>query len=438
MMQRETQRAPIAQWHPGGVVSGYLLEKHLGSGASADVFCAVQQETGQRVALKISRPGPLRPRELRHRYVQELEASRRLQHPNVVELYDVISTPAGWPVLVMEYVRGVTLHRVLRGQAPLSLRHGAGLGMTLARTLHHLHQGGLVHRGVAPEDIMFTRTPKGELTFKLLDLARLGESLPTLQAGESLPGVLPGEEPQKTDIHSLGEVLWWALTGEPWQEPRGESAGLLLRRKRPEVPGAIAQLVQRMLAGHSDQLPTPQQVHRAMHHWLRELHVEPERSPRPAPTPPAPPAQTTRPVPPPAPHAPRVRPQAVPTGEPQRVHLVLRSADAGAWSAALRVAESSLLAGLQVTLLVEEGALPRQRSARAVASWPLRGPLGWRVVSPPRRPSPGATTRQDLQRLVRQGLLLCAPRRHPALPGAQPWASQQAEVAPSNALHMVF
>src|SRR5687768_13644640 len=111
----------------GVVVAGkYELERRLGTGGMGEVWAAVQSPTRKRVALKFLRPGkgdsdPTEEQATRKRFLREARAACAVQHPNVVEIHDVLALEDGSPVMVMEYLAGETLEaRLARdGKMPL-------------------------------------------------------------------------------------------------------------------------------------------------------------------------------------------------------------------------------------------------------------------------------------------------------------------------------
>jgi len=125
-------------------VPGYELRRELGSGGMGVVYLAEDLALKRPVAIKLIRNGPGARREDLARFRTEAEAVARLHHPNLAQVYGVGEHRDG-PYLVLEYVEGGSLERLLDGR-PQPPRDAAGLLEALARAVHHAHERGVVHR----------------------------------------------------------------------------------------------------------------------------------------------------------------------------------------------------------------------------------------------------------------------------------------------------
>src|SRR5262249_20379332 len=132
-------------------VPGYDIVGQLGRGGMGIVYQAWQQKLRRIVALKMV-PADASPRELA-RFRVEVEAVARLQHPNIVQIYQV-GDLAGRPFFAMEYADGAPLARQLAG-TPLAVRRAAELAEVLARAVQYAHQRGIVHRDLKPANVLF-------------------------------------------------------------------------------------------------------------------------------------------------------------------------------------------------------------------------------------------------------------------------------------------
>ncbi|HQQ77014.1 MAG TPA: protein kinase [Thermoanaerobaculia bacterium] len=203
--------------HTGRTVSHYEVGELLGSGGMGDVYRATDLRLGRRVALKFLRP--LADAELRRRILHEAQAASSLDHPNICTIFEV--DEVGEDVFIaMAFYEGETLDRIL-ARGPLSPERALGLGAQAARGLAAAHEELIVHRDVKPANLMVTR---GD-TVKILDfgIARiLGDpratdhgtvvGTPAYMSPEQLR-----DEPvdPRTDVWSLGAVLYEMLTGTP-------------------------------------------------------------------------------------------------------------------------------------------------------------------------------------------------------------------------------
>jgi WD40 repeat protein/serine/threonine protein kinase len=223
-------------------LAGYDLLGELGRGGMGVVYLARQVRLKRYVALKMilaeAQPGP----QALERFRVEAEAVARLQHPNIVQIYEV-GEADGRPYLALEFVNGGSLAGQLAG-TPLPPHPAARLVETLARAMHAAHQRGIVHRDLKPANVLLagsgdTLVPAeggtpggasriGEHTPKITDfgLAKiLGEDSARTRSGQVLgtPSYMAPEQAAgrgseigpRTDVYALGAILYELLTGRP-------------------------------------------------------------------------------------------------------------------------------------------------------------------------------------------------------------------------------
>lgn len=143
---------PAAPSAPFPAFEDYEILDVLGRGGMGVVYRARQRSLGRLVALKMIRTGDqASPRE-RARFRMEAEAAARLQHPHIVQIYEV-GEQSGSPYLALEFIDGVSLAQVLGGR-PQPPRESARLIESLARAIHYAHQRGIVHRDLKPANIL--------------------------------------------------------------------------------------------------------------------------------------------------------------------------------------------------------------------------------------------------------------------------------------------
>jgi predicted Ser/Thr protein kinase len=207
-----TLRAP-------GSFPGYLLEEELGHGAMGFVYKAHQPALNRSVALKVIATH-VDNEVQRQRFRRETEAVARLQHPNIVQIYEVGEND-GAPWFAMEFCSGGSLRRQMGEPHPADW--SARLVATLARAVQHTHDHQILHRDLKPGNILLTE----DGTVKLADfgLARMIDQTLLTATREVLgtPCYMspeqaePGEQEVSpaADIYALGAILYEALTGRP-------------------------------------------------------------------------------------------------------------------------------------------------------------------------------------------------------------------------------
>jgi serine/threonine-protein kinase len=136
------------------VVPGYELLREVGRGGMGVVYLARQARPPRPVALKMVLAGQHAPPEAVARFLREAEAAARVQHPNIVQIYEV-GEADGLPFLALEYVGGGSLDARLAGK-PLPPRAAAQLARTLAQAMHHAHQAGVIHRDLKPANVLLS------------------------------------------------------------------------------------------------------------------------------------------------------------------------------------------------------------------------------------------------------------------------------------------
>jgi serine/threonine protein kinase len=263
----ETQAA--AGTTPAQTLGPFELLEVLGEGGMGKVWKARQRDLDRIVAVKVlsdhwlARPGAVA------RFRQEMQAIGRLDHPHIVRALH--AETAALPYLAMEYVEGIDLAKLLHQRGPLPVPDACELVVQAARGLQHAHEAGLVHRDVKPSNLMLTNQGK----VKLLDLglARLRADDPEAGAVTGVGDVMGTPDymaPEqrldshrvdiRADVYSLGCTLYELLAGRApfagpehphpnakWAAHLHEAPRPLVER-RPEVPAALSNVVEKLLA----------------------------------------------------------------------------------------------------------------------------------------------------------------------------------------------
>ncbi len=242
----------------------YELVAPIANGGMAQVWRATDCVLGRPVAVKVLHPHLATDRAFVVRFRREAVAAARLSHPGIVSIYDTVASP-GLEAIVMELVEGRTLRAVLDDRTVLSPADGVDLGIQIADALDAAHSAGVVHRDIKPSNILLC--PDRRVMVTDFGIAKAGEDTDLTVTGTLLgtakylsPEQVRGDEVDpRSDLYSLGVVLFEALTGRPPFQADTDAATALarlqqqpprLRHLNPELPKALDGLVDKLLARH--------------------------------------------------------------------------------------------------------------------------------------------------------------------------------------------
>jgi len=213
----------------GKVVDGrYRVIEAVGRGGMGVVYKVEHLRMGKIAAMKVLHAELAGDPGVVQRFEQEAAAVSRLNHPNTVQVFD-FGTAQGQLYLIMEYVRGQDLGRVVDRDGPLPWARAAPLFTQMCGALAEAHELGIVHRDLKPENVLVTRTTGGRDYAKVLDfgLAKLGgrDAAPTVATDRTeivgtpyfmSPEQIRGDDVDaRSDLYSLGALMYKVLTGEP-------------------------------------------------------------------------------------------------------------------------------------------------------------------------------------------------------------------------------
>ncbi len=204
----------------------YHVERAIARGGMAKVYRARQEPLGRDCAVKVMdvRAAAGLDGAFRKRFFLEAQVTARLNHPNIVTVYDYGETDDGALFMVMELLQGKSLHRALRAEGPFPVDRAVRVGIQVARALRESHRAGLVHRDLKPGNIFLSEDEGGDLV-KVLDfglvkdvqsgVSELSQSglflgSPKYSSPEQITG---GAIDARTDVYAFGILLFETLTG---------------------------------------------------------------------------------------------------------------------------------------------------------------------------------------------------------------------------------
>src|ERR1017187_9408159 len=210
-----------------GLSRRFRLVRRLGKGGMGTVFLAEQIGVGNRpVALKVLNRKLLDDPDFLMRFQNEAGSTGRIHHPNVVTIHESAQSDDGTPYIAMEFLEGESLREVIKQRGALPLPEVAEILQQPAGGLNAAHKLGIIHRDLKPDNIFLTHGDEGELIVKVVDfgIAKLRESAthtmtgtvlgtPAYMSFEQASGMRSDELDARSDIYSLGVVVYEMLTG---------------------------------------------------------------------------------------------------------------------------------------------------------------------------------------------------------------------------------
>jgi serine/threonine protein kinase len=231
-----------------GLSRRYRIVRRLGKGGMGTVFLAEQTGVGSRlVALKVLNRKFLADPDFLMRFQNEAGSTGRIHHPNVVTIHEAAQGDDGTPYIAMEFLKGESLRELLKERGALPLPEVANILQQTARGINAAHKMGIIHRDLKPDNIFLTEGEDGEKVVKVVDfgIAKLRESpvhtqtgivlgTPAYMSSEQARGMRSAELDARSDIYSLGVVVYEMLTGRlPFHS---DSPVEFLRKHAQEAP----------------------------------------------------------------------------------------------------------------------------------------------------------------------------------------------------------
>ncbi|HUE69919.1 MAG TPA: serine/threonine-protein kinase [Pirellulaceae bacterium] len=276
MAQALVQQGLITDWQSGMLREGrwrgfflgkYKILRQLGAGSMGAVYLAEHMLMRHRVAIKVMAQRLQKSQRHVERFQREAQATASVNHPRIVRAFDV-EMSGNTPYLVMEYVEGDDLQKIVQDGGVLPVHEAAEIIRQSAEGLEAAHRAGLVHRDIKPSNILLDK--QGQIHILDLGLARLEadeEASMTLLHNSKALGTVDYLAPEqardshavdaRADIYSLGCTLYFLLAGTPLFNEGTIPQRILahqtqpppdVRKTRPEVPDDLIKILEKMLA----------------------------------------------------------------------------------------------------------------------------------------------------------------------------------------------
>lgn len=290
---QQSASTPTPAWQPGVIDSGaeriayeFQIVGEPKHGGMATVAKAYQPKLDRYVALKTMSPMLAGDPSYVQRFYEEARRTAKLEHPNIVTIYDMGQLPNGSLFITMRYIDGETLQELLARERPLSVERASNIAAQVAAALDYAHQRGIIHRDIKPSNIMIETGDRVTLTdFGIAKL--MGDTqLTRTGAVVGTPKYLSPEqalgEPadHRSDIYSLGVVLYEMLVGRAPFEAEAPLAMLNahislpprpLVDLNPQIPLAVQDVVLKALTKDREQrYQTAREFTRALRQALIE------------------------------------------------------------------------------------------------------------------------------------------------------------------------
>ena len=225
----------------------YRIERELGQGGMATVYLAEDLRHKRKVALKVLKP-ELAAVLGADRFVQEITTTASLQHPHILPLFDS-GTADGFLFYVMPFIQGETLREKLNRDTQLGVEEAVRLTTDVADALQYAHEQGIIHRDIKPENILLAngRPMVADFGIALAVSAAAGGRITETGVSLGTPHYMSPEQATadkdltgRSDIYSLGSVLYEMLTGNPPHV--GASAQQIIMKIIADTPRPVTEL----------------------------------------------------------------------------------------------------------------------------------------------------------------------------------------------------
>ena len=239
----------------------YEILEVIGTGGMAVVYKARCHRLNRLVAIKILKDDLSQDEEFRRRFHAESQAVAMLSHPNIMSVYDTSATDEA-DYIVMELIEGITLKQYMEKKGTLNWKETLHFAMQIAKALEHAHSRGIVHRDIKPHNVMVLKN--GSVKVTDFGIARIMSKSNTLtkEALGSVHYISPeqakgGRVDNRSDIYSLGVVMYEMMTGRPPYDGESPVAVAIQHINggaqmpsvlNPNIPGGLEQIIMKAMA----------------------------------------------------------------------------------------------------------------------------------------------------------------------------------------------
>ncbi|MCO4769864.1 MAG: protein kinase [Deltaproteobacteria bacterium] len=278
----------------GSILDKFEVLEKVGEGGMATVFRGRHTTLGREVAVKVMHPHLASSENNRTRFEREARAIERVEHPNILQIYDYSGRDAENAWIITEFIAGPTLRELLDDVGAMMPEPAALIGWKLCLALQAAHQHGIVHRDLKPENVMLDA--EGEVKLMDFGIARVLTDVQVTMTGAlvgspaymSPEQATDGDLTHSSDLFSLGTVLYRMVTGAlPF---RGNNPSVVLKAiidctyedptaRVPSLDHALSSIICKCLARDpADRFPDATAVGVALKQYLGSVGIDPENA----------------------------------------------------------------------------------------------------------------------------------------------------------------